>query len=143
MSVVLAALAAAGLMLIQATDESAPVGLPWFAAAIVVIGFVRVFNWWFTAGRTMLPADAERIVLRSRFRSIEVSRADVSGAQIIPGERRPEWSRWAVHPQICLELKGGRKIYRQVLLGQEAIARDSESLRAAIFESAHGGAAHE
>lgn len=129
---------AIGLTIVQRMDESAPPGLPFISIAILLVGLARVLNWWFTAGRTCITVCDDAVVLRGRFRTVRLSPKEIVDVWIVPGEWRPEWSRWAVHPKVVLELEDGGRISRQILLDSNAVLREGPRLRDAIREAARG-----
>lgn len=117
-------------------DSQARTVLPGLSVVVIFVGVVRVLNWWFTAGRTSVSVNDNVVVLRSRFRTVRLRSKDVESAAILPGEWRPEWSRWAVHPKIVLELRDGRRVSRQVLLDSNGVLREAPRLQAAIAQAA-------
>jgi len=124
-----------GVPVIGLIDGSARSYLPFIAIVALVVGFVRVFSWWFIAGRTMIVVSSE-VVIRSRFRTIRFRLEDIDSAVISPGEWRPEWSRWAVHPEVILELRDGRRISRPLLLDSKGMLREGPRLHAAFVHAA-------
>lgn len=129
-----------GVLAAREFDPSATLGVAVVIAVFVLlVGVVRVLNWWFTAGRTIVRVSDEVLLVRGRFRTVRLEPQGVRSAYIQPGERRPEWSRWAVHPEIVLELRNGQRISRQVLLDSEAVLREGPRLHAAVVQAARKG----
>lgn len=132
-----AAVAYIGLLVAREFDSSVTLGVAAVIAAFVFfIGVVRVLIWWFTAGRTMVRVSDESVLVRGRFRTVRLEPRDVRSAYVLPGERRPEWSHWAVHPRIVFELQDGRQVSRQVLLDSNSALHEGPRLQTAITHAA-------
>lgn len=124
-----------GMLVVREFDSSATLGVAIsIASFVLLVGLVRVLNWWFTAGRTMVSVD-ESVLVRGRFRTVRFPPQEVRSVSILPGEWRPEWSRWAVHPVVVFELRDGRRISRQLLLDANGVLREGPRLQAAIAQA--------
>ncbi|WP_285101146.1 hypothetical protein [Promicromonospora sp. MEB111] len=134
---ILASVAFLGLLAARLVDSSATLSVAvTIAVFVLLVGLVRVLNWWFTAGRTRVSVSREALLVRGRLRTVRLQPQDVASAYILPGEWRPEWSRWAVHPRVVLELRDGRQISRQVLLDSNGVLREGPKLHSAVVEAA-------
>lgn len=137
-AVIFAGVVVVGTLVAREFDSSATLGVAVsIAFFVLLVGLVRVLNWWFTAGRTMVSV-GESVMVRGRFRTVRFPPQEVRSVVILPGEWRPEWSRWAVHPVVVFELRGGRRISRQLLLDTNGVLREGPRLQAAIAQAAGG-----
>lgn len=137
-STVLSGVVLAGLIVVRLADDSAPPDILYIPIVVFLIGPIRMFNWWFSAGRTQVSVIGHEVVLRGRLRTVRIPSDEIADSRIVPGEWRPEWSRWAVHPQIVIKLRGGKEISRRVLLDSESVLRKGPELHKAIIDSATG-----